>query len=428
MKISAKIVEHTITPNNFENVTFTCVFPRFILAEVNTHAMFARNSASSRAIPTRKLLKNVITKPFIPIAWQKEHPGMQGTEYFDVNQVFDISELATVMMEKFKKILAISSKEEIDEKFDEIAMTYFKKAIVSTFDKNKTTFNELWLYCRDKCVETVMLMMCMGATKQLCNRLLEPFLWHSCVITTELSGLINFFEQRCPIYYGEINNEMVKFHSKNHLCDILSIGKTERIYPLNDEVEWLKKNSGKAEIHMMLLAEAIYDAYRESVPRRIVAGSWHIPFYKEIAEESVTGYINSLNLEKMKFNHISFHQFEEFIKAKIGVVKCARFSYTTIDTDRYYLVEDDMVLFEKLYNDVHRSPFEHVGLCMMNHEVNTYIRGRVILTQTQSETSAISVEDDDIGWCGKMRGLIPMRYQIERKIKWFQETNVESQS
>ena len=37
-------------------------FPRYLLAEFNTHRMFSRNSASSRAIPTKKMLKMIMEK------------------------------------------------------------------------------------------------------------------------------------------------------------------------------------------------------------------------------------------------------------------------------------------------------------------------------------------------------------------------------
>ena len=42
--------------NEFGNriTTFVLTFPRIILAELNTHRMFSRNSASSRAIPFDK--------------------------------------------------------------------------------------------------------------------------------------------------------------------------------------------------------------------------------------------------------------------------------------------------------------------------------------------------------------------------------------
>ena len=81
MKIQAKIIADSKSVRGERITTFLLTFPRIILAEFNTHRMFSRNSASSRAIPFKKMVESVETNPFIPIAWQKDHKGMQGTEY-----------------------------------------------------------------------------------------------------------------------------------------------------------------------------------------------------------------------------------------------------------------------------------------------------------------------------------------------------------
>jgi hypothetical protein len=80
--IKAEIVAHSLSPQGDELISVLCTFPRIILAEVNTHRMLSKNTSSSRAIPFKKMVQAVIDNPFIPIAWQKEHTGMQGTEYF----------------------------------------------------------------------------------------------------------------------------------------------------------------------------------------------------------------------------------------------------------------------------------------------------------------------------------------------------------
>lgn len=70
--------------NTFGNrmTTFLLTIPRIVLAELNTHRMFSRNSASSRAIPFKRMRRAVVTDPFIPLDWMKDHSGMQGTQYF----------------------------------------------------------------------------------------------------------------------------------------------------------------------------------------------------------------------------------------------------------------------------------------------------------------------------------------------------------
>lgn len=70
-KISAKIIADSISPQGNRITSFILTYPRFIHAELMTHRMFSRNSASSRAIPFAKMVKMVQKDPFIPIAWQK---------------------------------------------------------------------------------------------------------------------------------------------------------------------------------------------------------------------------------------------------------------------------------------------------------------------------------------------------------------------
>lgn len=70
--IQAKIIADSINPFGHRITTMVVTMPRIVLAEFNTHRMFSRNSASSRAIPFEKMVKSVEENPFIPIAWQKE--------------------------------------------------------------------------------------------------------------------------------------------------------------------------------------------------------------------------------------------------------------------------------------------------------------------------------------------------------------------
>ena len=79
--IKAEIVAHSLSPQGDELISILCTFPRIILAEVNTHRMLSKNTSSSRAIPFHKMVEAIENNPFIPIAWQKEHKGMQGSEY-----------------------------------------------------------------------------------------------------------------------------------------------------------------------------------------------------------------------------------------------------------------------------------------------------------------------------------------------------------
>ena len=132
-KISAKIVADSINPEGNRITTMEVVFPRIILSEFNTHRMFSRNSASSRAIPFKKMLKMVEEDPFIPIAWQKAHKGMQGSQYFD--------------------------------------------------EEESKAQSKRWLQARDEAIRLAKSLNYEGVTKQITNRLLEPFMYHKVLVT-----------------------------------------------------------------------------------------------------------------------------------------------------------------------------------------------------------------------------------------------------
>jgi thymidylate synthase ThyX len=55
----AEILADSLSPQGHRITTMKITFPRFILAEMNTHRVFSRNSASSRAIPFNKMVKRL---------------------------------------------------------------------------------------------------------------------------------------------------------------------------------------------------------------------------------------------------------------------------------------------------------------------------------------------------------------------------------
>lgn len=231
--ISAKVVADSLNQYGERLTTFKLVLPRYVLAELNTHRLFSKNSASSRAIPFKKMVKQVMEAPFIPMAWQREHKGMQGTEYItDEASLIDI--------------------------------------------------NQDWLEARDSAV-TVASRLNHGfwikegeeygedrVTKQLCNRLLEPFLYHTVLLTA--SHFENFFNLRCPRY--TIDEEVFK-SKKDAMRQITMIA---------GEIDWKHLNSGQADIHIMDLAEKMWDTMNDSKPKQLEVGQWHLPMI-EIEED-----------------------------------------------------------------------------------------------------------------------------------------------
>lgn len=142
--IEAKIICDSISPQGVRLTTFELKYPRFILSEFNTHRVFSRNSASSRAIPVKKMIKDVINDPVIPVFWGKNQAGMQAKE-----------ELSGIKLKAAQFLWKIA-------RYPACGIAYFMTKI--------------------------------GLHKQITNRIIEPWMWTKTIVTaTEWD---NFFELR----------------------------------------------------------------------------------------------------------------------------------------------------------------------------------------------------------------------------------------
>jgi len=361
-KIEAQIVADSISPQGHRITSFLLTFPRFILAELNTHRLFSRNSASSRAIPFEKMVKMVKEDPFIPIAWQKDHKGMQGTEYLT-------EEEATTAEVRW------------------IAASH--NAITSAKMLNNNYFG----------VQRPLV------TKQLCNRLLEPFQWHTTLVTaTEFE---NFFELRLPKY--QYKREV--FNSKKELLRSYTFEKgfkEDRAYLESlSTIDWLTINTSQAEIHIQALAEAMWDAMDESSPKELKAGKWHIPFGDNmnisINDPVVINEASKIvefitNDDSSTIPNIDYPYIMEKIKIKVAVARCARLSYMTFDGEIDY--EKDIKMHDSLLLNRHASPFEHICRCLTEKEYNTL--GKMILDPTEGYIF-------EKGWVDNFKGFISYR-------------------
>lgn len=342
-KIEAIIIADSVHKGS-RITTFLLTYPRMIHAELMTHRVFSRNSASSRAIPFKKMVDSVKEDPFIPIAWQKEHTGMQGTEYFtDPLEIGD-------------------------------RRLYWKECAIEACN-NAENLNSL------------------GVTKQLCNRILEPFLWHTVLVTT--TELENFFGLRCPEYtvawYPADRPEALEpseadFRSKKDA--IKATGNETHDWTL---IDWLKSSTSSAEIHIQALAEAMWDAYKESVPRELETGQWHVPFGDKIELPSPIPIEAGLSLEEGVARR----------KAMIATARAARLSYMTMDGKIDY--DKDIMLHNRLLEDGHMSPFEHCAKAMSLYAPIEVVEG--------------ATHQDKQGniWSGNFKGWIQYRQLIREQ-------------
>lgn len=161
MTTTARVILDSISPRGDRLTTVEVTFHRFVLAEFNTHRLFSRNSASSRAIPVEKQLHRCATDPAWPLEWPCEQSGMQGG-----------TELTGKALKDARKHF---------RKVHNYTMKQTRKYLRKHKDKSQRLH------------------------KSLLNRLLEPFMWHTVIATSTEAGWENFFKLRVsPLAQPEI--------------------------------------------------------------------------------------------------------------------------------------------------------------------------------------------------------------------------------
>lgn len=248
----AEVILDSVSELGHRITTMEVKFHRFILAEMNTHRVFSRNSASSRAIPVHKIISNLKNDPAYPVYWGKEQKGMQTGDKFDASQV--------------------------------------------------SLLKQQWEDAAYYAIRRAQYLIQEGLHKSLVNRLLEPFMWHTAIITS--TEWDNFFNQRC---------------------------------------------SPAAQPEMKAIADQMQLAYFKSVPAPVQFGEWHLPYvYEEDWDE----------LNNIDPNNQSPTSLLELMQ-KVSVARCARVSYLTHDGTR--AITADLELHDRLEESGHWSPFEHVA-------------------------------------------------------------------
>lgn len=142
-QIYAKVIADSVSPDGVRLTTIEGRLHRFVLAEMNTHRVISKNSASSRAIPFVKQVARVEKSPAVPVVFPAEQKGMQGG--------------------------------------DEVS--YPETAL------------EHWLGGSEDAITTARNLASENVHKSIVNRVLEPYQMHTIVCTA--TSWQNFFDQRC---------------------------------------------------------------------------------------------------------------------------------------------------------------------------------------------------------------------------------------
>jgi hypothetical protein len=303
------------------------------------------------------MLKQVEEHPFIPIKWMKDHSGMQGNEYFSNDSV-------------------------------DLALKY-EGSPFDIFNSESKALRQQWLLAKNKALTMAIRLSNMGLTKQFVNRLLEPFKWHTAIVTaTEWE---NFFALRA--------------HEA-------------------------------AEIHIQDLAFKMLEEYNNSEPRELKAGEWHIPFGDSFDEDELVAlqrHLSDLPEEPYKVGNIftgkvGFLMFDNAMKKEIGIdpfvdlkvkiatARCARVSYENFEGGDDY--EKDIKLHDRLASMGHWSPMEHCARAMTEEEFKLHIRGTVAYDGEEDNWEEMYVPDNSIlGWSGNFQGFIQYRKMFNNENK-----------
>jgi len=435
-----EILADSINPQGDRLITYKITFGRPWLPEFNTHRTLSRNSASSRAVPFKKRVKEILENPFIPLAWQFKHKGMQGTKYLPMDHKMDLDECQK-LIEDFVINLFNTSMEELESDSEELNIDEAREILLSTIstlalagdEENNITMRSVWLSCRNMCIAAATILHTMNVTKQLCNRLLEPFMWHTVIVTA--THYDNFFNLRCPQYSSgespifKSRKDYKKWHDGQVKSALDELGMVHfalpNFYPSPNatDLDWLSINKSQADIHIQFIAEMMWDARNESTPKQLKAGEWHIPFGDNFDIEDYLYYLSEggQTTEELKTNLIASGSYDEeeikafeedsfyFIdyinstgnylwseayevyltrsmlgdykktfeddKIKIATARCARISYETLGANPEINYAKDLKLHDRLASSGHWSPFEHCARAVSDEEYESYFSG-----------------------------------------------------
>jgi hypothetical protein len=252
------LADHIAVTSAVRLTTFELTFPRFILAELNTHRMLSRNSASSRAIPTEKQIQRVLDHPFFPLTFNKRVKGMG-----------------------------------VGEEFDEDAAE---------------TAREIWTIARDDAVRAARALNDLGLDKSRANRLLEPFMWHTAIVSaTEWK---NFFALRNhPAAQPEFRILAEMMQEAYEASDVTFVHEGEWSLPLTshdfpfdeqnpDWDRWKKISASRC-------ARVSYDRHTDSEPvedtiaraeRMLVSLPPHLSSFEHVARPFTSAEMEAANL------------------------------------------------------------------------------------------------------------------------------------
>lgn len=310
----ARKLADSISLDGVRVTTIEATFPRFILAEINTHRVFSRNSASSRAIPPERIIERIWADPFIPETFNQRVKGMG-----------------------------------VGKKLDEKAQA---KCI------------DAWITARDASIRSAHELIRADVDKSRINRLLEPWMWHTAIITS--TEWENFFALRCP------DGDKIDFD-----------------FPAQPEFQ-----------QIAILMRAAMDVGSATV---LQDGEWHRPMvdvnvdgdeiYKAFKGENDAFYTDALNrLASRRLARVSFDKHTEAELVAASIDKAGQ-----------------------LVGSGHFSPTEHVCRPLTEEDIRDPERGAKIMvpaSEVVEQDGNLWTPNPATAWSGNLRGFWQYRKEF----------------
>lgn len=192
MAYATKILADSISEAGDRLTTMEVTFPRLVLAEFNTHRVFSRNSASSRAIPVAKQLRRVLDDPFVPEKFGRNQAGMQSFAWLDG---LKHDEALRIWLRNRDRAATGTFELLLGERLSGEVFGYDFEREFASIDMLNAGFDEaIRLLDPKHRAEDLADTEILDVHKQITNRGLETYMWHTVIVTaTEWS---NFFALR----------------------------------------------------------------------------------------------------------------------------------------------------------------------------------------------------------------------------------------
>jgi Thymidylate synthase complementing protein len=178
MPYQCSVVTDSVSPSGDRLTTFEVTFPRIVLSEFNTHCALARNSASSRAVPVLRKIRDVLGDPFVPVHFGHNIPGMQAHENLTSQSAAEAERVWLAGRDR-----AVRTALELIFGSDRVM------AELGTAPSERDLQHFV-----SSLTEADIRSAPLNVHKQIANRVIETFMWHTVIVTA--TDWSNFFALR----------------------------------------------------------------------------------------------------------------------------------------------------------------------------------------------------------------------------------------